>query len=244
MLGVMNPSEEFPPFHPRPALRLAATLGGTLWTVGELGRTRTPRLSAHRWARLTLLRMGVKVRLLAPVPPGAQVWVSNHLSWLDPLIYLSLRPSMALAKAEVAGYPLIGQGASRIGLRFVDRDNLFSRAAALRAMVRDLNAGEDFLLFPEGTTTCGDQLAPLCEGGLRMAYRLGVKLLPLRLASADAHYPWIGDDSLVPHLQRVARSRNTQVTILPGPMLDPAQCPDENLWVEAIRSHLATPAAA
>ncbi len=240
----MRLPEVFPPLHPRPAFRLATTLGGTLWTVGELGRTRTPRIAAHLWARRTLLRMGVEVRLLEPVPPGAQVWVSNHLSWLDPLIYLSLRPSMALAKAEVAAYPLIGQGAARIGLRFVDRDNLFSRAAALRAMVRDLHAGEDFLLFPEGTTTRGDRLAPLHEGGLRMAYRLGVKLLPLRLASEDAHYPWIGDDSLVPHLKRVAQSRGTRVSVLPGPVLDPAACGNEDLWVETIRLHLSAPAVA
>lgn len=244
MLRGMSLSEVFPPLHPWPALRLAATLSGTLWTLGEVGRTPAPRLAAHRWARRTLRLMGVEARLLAPVPPGAQVWVSNHLSWLDPLIYLSLRPSMALAKAEVAAYPLIGQGASRIGLRFVNREDLFSRAAALRSMVRDLTAGENFLLFPEGTTTCGDRLAPLCEGGLRMAYRLGVKLLPLRLGSLDAHYPWIGDDSLVPHLKRVAQSRDTRVTVLPGPVLDPAQWADEDLWVEAIRMHLATPAAA
>jgi len=234
----------FPPFHPCPALRLAVTLGGTLWTMGELGRTGTPRLSAHRWAGRTLRRLGVHARLLTPIPPGAQVWVSNHLSWLDPLIFLSLRPSGALAKAEVAGYPLIGHGALRIGLRFVDRDDLFSRAAALRGMVRDLHAGEDFLLFPEGTTTCGDQLAPLREGGLRMAHRLGVKLLPFRLASEDPHYPWIGDDSLVPHLKRVVRNRDTRVTVQPGPILDPADWPDEDLWVQAIRLHLSAPAAA
>jgi 1-acyl-sn-glycerol-3-phosphate acyltransferase len=212
--------------------------------MGELGRTRTPRISAHKWARRVLRTMGVEARLLAPIPAGAQVWVSNHLSWLDPLIYLSLRPSAALAKAEVAAYPLIGAGAMRIGLRFVDRANLFSRAAALRAMVRDLSAGEDFLLFPEGTTTSGEDLAPLYEGGLRMAHRLGVKLLPLRLASDDAHYPWIGDDSLVPHLKRVVQNRGTLVTVCPGPVLDPAQWPDEDLWVQAIRAHLSAPAAA
>jgi 1-acyl-sn-glycerol-3-phosphate acyltransferase len=235
----MGEPELFLPFHPGPALRLAATLSGTLLTMSELGRTRTPQLSAHRWAGRTLQRMGVEARLLAPIPPGAQVWVSNHLSWLDPLIFLSLRPSCALAKAEVAGYPLIGRGASRIGLRFVDRDDLFSRAAALRGMVRDLLAGEDFLLFPEGTTTLGDHLAPLREGGLRMAYRLGVKLLPFRIASEDLHYPWIGDDSLVPHLKRVVRNRDTRVTVRPGPLLDPAHWADEDLWVQAIRGHLS-----
>ncbi|MGA2081424.1 MAG: lysophospholipid acyltransferase family protein [Holophaga sp.] len=239
-LGDMIRSKSpFPPLHPWPALRLAATLGGTLWAIGELGRTRTPGLSAHAWARRTLRLMGVEARLTAPIPAGAQVWVSNHLSWLDPLVYLSLRPSRAMAKAEVAAYPFIGRGASRIGLRFVDRNDPFSRAAALMGMVRDLRAGEDFLLFPEGTTTRGDRLAPLCQGGLRMAYRLGARLLPFRLSSSDPHYPWIGDDALVPHLKRLARSRTTQVRVHPGQVLDPAQWRSEEAWLQAIRDHLA-----
>ena len=233
----MAPSERYPPFHPVPALRLAASLGGTAWAAGSVGLRRPPLASAHAWARRILRLMGVVTRMEAPIPGGAQVWVSNHLSWMDPLIYLSLRPAMALAKAEVAAYPLIGQGAARI-LRFVDRADPFSRAAALRGLVRDLQAGADFLIFPEGTTTCGDHLAPLYEGGLRMAYRMGVKLLPLRLATGAAHYPWVGDDSLVPHLARMARNRVTRVSIHPGTVLDPAVCADEELWVRTIRQHL------
>lgn len=240
----MSETKDFPPFHPQPTLRLLAALGGTFMTVSRVGWVRQPQRSVHRWSRHLLRRLGVEVSLAGPIPDGAQLWVSNHLSWLDPIIFLALRPSGALAKAEVAGYPLLGFGARRAGLRFVDRDDLFSRAAALRGMVRDLHAGEDFLLFPEGTTTCGDQLAPLREGGLRMAHRLGVKLLPFRLASEDPHYPWIGDDSLVPHLKRVVRNRDTRVTVQPGPILDPADWPDEDLWVQAIRLHLSAPAAA
>lgn len=239
----MNQPEIFAPFHPMPACRLAVGLGGTLWTVGELNRTSEPGGTVHAWARRTLRLLGVEARLAGPIPPGARIWVSNHLSWLDPLVFLSFRPTMALAKAEVAAYPFIGAGARKMGLRFVDRADLFSRAAALRGIVRDLRAGEDFLLFPEGTTTPGDRLAPLYEGGLRMAHRLGVKLLPFRLATGDSQYAWIGDDSLVPHLQRVARHRRTRVSVHPGPVLDPANWPDEDQWVEAIRNHLAPEAA-
>ena len=105
-------------------------------------------------------------------------------------------------------------------------------------MVRDLRAGLDFLLFPEGTTTPGDRLAPLYEGGLRMAHRLGVRLLPLRLANVDGHYPWIGDDELLPHLRRLARFRRTRVTVRPGSVLDPAVCRDEEAWISIIRNHL------
>jgi len=235
----MRDSLPYSPFHPIPALRLMAALGGTALTVATLGRRGRCRGALHRWARRVLARLGVQTLLRSPIPDGGQLWVSNHQSWVDPLIFLGLRPSGAMAKAEVASYPLLGAGARRAGLCFVDRDCPFSRAAALRSMRRELRAGSDFLLFPEGTTTPGAGLAPLREGGLRMAYRLGTRVLPFRLDAADAHYPWVGDATLLPHLGGLARARETRVEVWPGRVLDPADFPGESAFVEAIRLHLA-----
>jgi len=204
-----------------------------------MGWRRDPQETLHRWALRTLSRLGVEPALASPIPQGAQLWVSNHLSWLDPLVYLSLRPSGVLAKAEVASYPVIGAGARRAGLRFVDRDDPFKRASALRMLRRDLLCRHPFLLFPEGTTTAGETLAPLREGGIRMAYRLGIAVLPFRLAQADAHYPWIGDATLLPHLQGLARARRTRVAVHPGTVLEPARFGNEGEFVETIRRHLA-----
>lgn len=239
----MSDSPHFPPFHPVPALRLLAALSGTALTVSAMGWRGQPQGALHRWSRRVLAQLGVRTILRAPVPGGAQLWVSNHLSWIDPLIFLGLRSSGAMAKAEVASYPVLGAGAKRAGLCFVDRDCTFSRAAALRSMHRELRAGHDFLLFPEGTTTPGTGLAPLREGGLRMAYRLGVSVLPFRLEGADAHYPWIGDATLLPHLGGLARARETRVEVRPGPVLRPADFPGESAFVAAIRRGLAAQAA-
>ena len=202
-------------------LRLGRSLAATGWTLAA--RRQRPEL-LQVWARRVLAALDIEVALAAPVPGGGQLWVSNHLSWVDPLVYLALRPSRVMAKAEVAGYPFIGPGARRSGLRFVRRECLFSRAAALRTLVRD--------------TTLGEGLAPLQEGSLRMAYRLGVTVLPLRLACADPHYPWIGDDTLPPHLLALARSRRTRVELHPGRVLDPREGMDEQTWIDAIRAQL------
>ena len=225
----------YAPLHPGPCLRLGRSLAATGWTLAA--RRQRPEL-LQVWARRVLAALDIEVALAAPVPGGGQLWVSNHLSWVDPLVYLALRPSRVMAKAEVAGYPFIGPGARRSGLRFVRRECLFSRAAALRTLVRDLRAGEACLVFPEGTTTLGEGLAPLQEGSLRMAYRLGVTVLPLRLACADPHYPWIGDDTLPPHLLALARSRRTRVELHPGRVLDPREGMDEQTWIDAIRAQL------
>lgn len=234
----MKEIRDYPPFHPQPTLRILAALGGTALTVSAVGWVRHPQHSLHHWARRLLTRLGVEATLATPIPPEAQLWVSNHLSWLDPIIFLGFRPSGALAKAEVSTYPLLGIGARRAGLRFVDRDSMFSRAAALKGLRRDLRDGHPFLLFPEGTTTSGETLAPLREGGIRMAYRLGIKVLPFRLEGADTHYPWIGDETLLPHLKGLAKARRTRVAVHPGTVLDPADFPEERLFVEAIRNHL------
>ena len=239
--GAARTATVYAPYHPVPFLRMGLSFLSTGWTLAAVKRQARASLSLQAWATRMLSALNIQVAFSAPIPAGGQLWVSNHLSWVDPLVYLSLRPCRVMAKAEVAHYPAIGAGARRIGLRFVQRENPFSRACALRTLLRDLNAGDDFLVFPEGTTTHGEQLAPLHEGSLRMAYRRGISVLPLRLASADAHYPWVGDAPLFPHLMALAWNRGTRVSVHPGEVLVPGRFPDEQAWLRCIRSHLETP---
>jgi 1-acyl-sn-glycerol-3-phosphate acyltransferase len=224
-------------WHPLPWWKLARGLWGTLRSASRSHGD--PRQAMSHWAASFLNHLDVEVQTSSPIPAGGQLWVCNHLSWLDPLICLSLRPSAALAKAEVGGYPLVGRPAARMGLRFVDRENPVSRAAAMARLCSDLRQGTDFLLFPEGTTTLGDELAPLYEGSLRAAYRLGITVLPLRLQTCNAHYPWTGDESLPPHLLGLARARGTQVQLHPGPVLHPRDVASESAWIHSIQSHLS-----
>lgn len=222
----------------RPALRLSAVLMDSLWSIGRMSVSRRPDALLSPWCRRLLPRMGIETRLEAPIPVGGQLWVANHLSWLDPMVLMALRPSGILAKAEVADYPVVGPGARRAGLRFVRREDPLSRAAALARLTSELRAGRDFLIFPEGTTTCGETLAPLYEGSLKLAYRLQVTVLPLHLASDDAHYPWTGQAELLPHLQKLCDTPRTRVRVRPGPVLHPTDYLTEGAWIRQIRSHL------
>jgi len=95
------------------------------------------------------------------------------------------------------------------------------------------------LLFPEGTTTRGEALAPLYEGGIRAAHRLGIPVLPIRLFCPESHYPWTGDESLLPHLLTLTRARRTRILVHPGPVLAPGSFSSEYAWVQAIQAHLS-----
>jgi lyso-ornithine lipid O-acyltransferase len=234
----MDESRVRPAFHPRTAARILAALGSTVLAAGTVPWTRDRNLLLQRWASRLLASLGVESRLEGPIPDGAPIWVSNHLSWVDPLLFLALRPSAGLAKAEVADYPVVGEGARRAGFAFVDRSSVISGGVALKRIRREFRAGHGFLLFPEGTTTAGGGLAPIREGGIRMAYRLGAKVLPFCLTAQDPHYPWVGDAALLPHLGGLARAPRTRVTIRPGTIQDPAHFTEERLFVEAVRASL------
>ncbi|MDE3244528.1 MAG: 1-acyl-sn-glycerol-3-phosphate acyltransferase [Acidobacteriota bacterium] len=223
-------------WHPRTLWTWGNALGRTAFILLRLGQAKDPSQVLSQWSRHLLRALHVEVELAAPIPDGAQIWVANHLSWLDPMVLMAQRPMLTLAKAEVADYPWLGRHARQAGLHFVDREDPLHRAAALLELVRRWRTGAPFLLFPEGTTTEGNALAPLYEGGLRAAFRLGLPVLPLRLESPDAQYPWTGEAALLPHLQALSRWERTRVSIHPGALLTP--CGDEDAWLRRIRAHL------
>lgn len=223
-------------WHPRTLWAWVEAIAVTTSILPRLGQTKDPARLLSHWSRNLLRALRVEVEFTTPIPGGAQIWVANHLSWLDPAVLMAQRPMGTLAKAEVATYPMLGRHARRAGLQFVDREDHVHRAAALLELIRHWRTGAPFLLFPEGTTTNGDGLATFQEGGLRAAFRLGLSVLPLRLESPDAHYPWIGQASLPPHIQMLCRSERTRVRVHPGTVMTPGG--DEDAWLRALRSHL------
>lgn len=215
---------------------------GVLWpTAALLPRLATgagPQPGLHRWARRLLPALGVDLNIEGHPRPDIPLWVANHLSWVDPLVLMSLRPMGTIAKGEVASYPLIGRWAKRSGIHFVDREDATSRAAALAGFTTSLQGGRDMLLFPEGTTTRGDRLAAFYEGGLQAAFHLGLPAQPLRIASPSPHYPWTGDETLLPHLQTLFATRTT-VTLAAEEPLYPSDFCDATEWIAAFRAALA-----
>jgi 1-acyl-sn-glycerol-3-phosphate acyltransferase len=214
---------------------------GVLWPTAAL----LPRLAAgaepqpglHRWARRLLPALGVELSVEGHPRKDIPLWVANHLSWVDPLVLMSLRPMGTIAKGEVAGYPVIGRWARRSGIHFVERSDATSRAAALASFTASLQGGRHMLLFPEGTTTRGERLAPFYEGGLRAAYELGLPAQPLRIASPAPHYPWTGDETLLPHLKTLFATR-TLVTVTAEDPLHPADFHEVADWIGAFRKAL------
>ena len=215
---------------------------GVLWPtfalLPRLAAGAAPQPGMHAWAQRLLPALGVDLTIAGHPRSDIPLWVANHLSWVDPVVLMSLRPMGTIAKGEVMGYPILGRWAKKSGIHFVNREDATSRAAALASFMTSLLEGRDMLLFPEGTTTRGEQLATFYEGGLRAAFDLGLPAQPMRISSPAPHYPWTGSETLLPHLRTLLATR-TLVTVTAGEPLYPADFTDPGAWLAAFRAALS-----
>ncbi len=204
--------------------RTLAFVGSTAYQLARLEGERALGPEAegetirHRrvaaWARQLLGIFRVEVRGYGPhlergeSYPGrdargaGRVFIFNHRSGLDILLSLAFFQGHIVSRADLAGWPLVGLGARRIGTLFVDRASPKSGAAVIGKMVRALESGTGVCIYPEGTAFAGDEVRPLHPGAFRAAQRAGAEIVPVGLCYADPRTVY-GDESFLAHLERV-----------------------------------------
>lgn len=153
---------------------------------------------------------GFDTRVSGPLPRTPTILVCNHVGWQDPLLITRVVPSLAVAKLEVAAWPLIGEIARGVDFMFVDRRSPHSGARVLLRAKTLLERGASILTFPEGTTTKGDDVLPLRRGMFGLARLTGVAITPIALTYVDADAPWIGDETFLPSFYRAVARRQTR----------------------------------
>jgi lyso-ornithine lipid O-acyltransferase len=218
-----------------PALR-AATRSAAL--VGIIGRLITSASAegpvqssvyAERAARTarTILRVhGVDVRTSGPVPEGPFVVVSNHVSYLDPLLVSAVVPCISIAKGETSAWPLVGPGLRALGVVFVRRGDPYSGATALRHAWRALRSRVSVLNFPEGTTSDGRAVGPFRRGVFGLAALSETPILPVRIAFDDERVPWFGGSTFAPHYWKLAGVERVTAQVRIGTPIEVRQSDD------------------
>lgn len=178
----------------------------------------------HRSCRKIVRALGVEWSVKGRFPEHGAV-VSNHLSYLDILIYAAIRPFIMVAKAEVRSWPGIGWLTQQAGTVFVVRGGGPSTYPAVnRAMAEAYRSGLPLLFFPEGTTTDGSETLPFRRGLFHSVLNEGVSLQTAALAycvdeegfSTAKDVCWWGDALLFPHLVRLAGMRRVRAQVCFG----------------------------
>ncbi len=208
------------------------------------------------WASIARM-LGLEVRVIGAPATGRGrrvIYVCNHSSWLDiPAVGGQLRACF-VSKDDVAGWPIVGTIARLGRTVFVSR----SRGGISRerhTMQQKLQAGDDLILFPEGTSSDGSRVLPFHSSFFAAAYgEVSPLIQPVsvvydRLAglpvgrSSRAVFAWYGDMSLAPHFWQVAQWRGKRVTLLFHAPLDPADFPSRKALSQAAWQVVADGAA-
>lgn len=166
--------------------------------------------------------LGLRIDVRGRPGAGPRLILANHVSWLDVcLLFRGDCPGFApsfVAKSEVRGWPLIGGLAGLLRTCFIERGNAFACYRSLPDVQARIRSGP-LVIFPEGTTTLGDDVAPFRAMLLEAAVREGVTVQPVLIAyrdqggTASRAAAFIDDDSLVGSIGRLMREQSTRVTV-------------------------------
>jgi fatty-acyl-CoA synthase len=153
----------------------------------------TARL-VRRLARGMLRAAGIRLRLQGLEHlrgPGPWVLVANHVSYVDSVVALAALPLelRAVAKQEVARWPLVGTALRKAGHLLADRSDA-SRGVEVTASATELlRQGTSLLVFPEGTRARGPALLPFRLGAFKAAVDTGYPVVPVRIEGSRRVLP-------------------------------------------------------
>lgn len=221
--------------------------------VGAGGRERLVRLVF----RCVLLAMGVRLEVsgkdgLATRGRGVLV-VHNHCSWLDTVAVNAVRPMRAVAKRDIAAWPVLGPLVSAAGSVYVDRAGLRSLPDTVSRLTDVLRAGSMVDLSPEGTTWCGLTHGRFRPAMFQAAIDGGVPVLPvalrfrLRDGTATTAPSFVGEETIVDSVRRVAALRGLVLEVHVLDELAPGRAGDRRALAalaEASVDTVLAPAAA
>ena len=161
-----------------------AALVGIPWSLlrGDVRRM-------YRWGmgtvRAGLWAGGIRVKVEGRenIPAGeACIFVSNHVSNLDPPVLLPVIPlyTSVFLKKSLMGIPLLGTAMKMA--KFVPVSRASSRMDAqqsVEAAAEVIRSGLHFTLFPEGTRSQDGKLLPFKKGAFFLAEETGAPMVPV-----------------------------------------------------------------
>lgn len=185
-----------------------------IWFVFRVlvpNKTYWRQLAFESWTKAFVWISGMEIEVIGTPPKPPFFLVTNHVSYVDIAALRAVVPGVFVAKVEVREWFLAGRIVSDMGIIFIDRKNRRDIPRAGEEIIRKLNNGEGVIVFPEGTSTKGEDILPFNSSFLEFASRTD---LPVSYASigyrtpageppASATICWWDDTTFLQHLFRL-----------------------------------------
>lgn len=199
----------------------------------------------QRWSRQLVGMLGIRLHM--PWPAQAQsegLLVANHISWLDVFVINAVAPSGFVSKDDVKAWPLIGWLCQHTETIFLERGNRRAAHRTAEIMNDRLKAGGRIVVFPEGTTSFGDQVLPFHGALIQAAVETGCPVQPVALRYVDPHGEtsvapaYVGDTSLWECLKAISTASDLRAeTIFLDPVSPAGQ--DRRHLAATLHRHIA-----
>ena len=121
------------------------------------------------WAKSFVKISRMKIEVIGNVPKPPFFLVSNHLSYTDIPALRAVAKGVFVAKGEIETWFLAGKIVRDMGAIFINRNNRRDIPRAGAKIIERLNDGEGVIVFPEGTSTKGEEVLPFNSSFLEFA---------------------------------------------------------------------------
>ena len=177
----------------------------------------------HRFCAAALEGLEIDVGVVGSFPEHGAV-ISNHLSYVDIVVFAAVHPCVFVSKAEIEAWPIVGWMTTMSGTVYVARGHGGSAMRARRGMQAAVDAGLAVVFFPEGTTTNGSGLLKFHSGLLAQAMQSGAPITAAHIqyslteenepdvSVADDVCYW-GDAKMLPHIFKLLGLRGVRVEV-------------------------------
>lgn len=193
---------------------VVSILSTSLFVADKLAMGMRKRQQWITWIKWFL---GIKVIVKGKAAYPNVLYISNHRSYLDPILQVFYSDALVVAKMEVRSWPIIGYGIAISGAFFVKREDKASRASARKRIARTIQNGNAILIYPEGTTTDLLKTLPFKPRTFHIAAENKVKVVPIAIEYLDPKDAWIGDDTFVRHFFQTFAKKELTCVIHYGP---------------------------
>ncbi len=180
-------------------------------------------MSYCKWG-LWLLRVKVNPVDIERHQGVSGLMVGNHLSYLDVLVITSLKPACFVTSTEIRDTPGLGLICKMAGCLFVERRNKNNIHNEVNEITQGLRHGLNVTIFPESTSTNGEQILrfrrPLYVAAVDasqpvLPFCLNYRYVggePITVKNRDQVF-WYGDMEFLPHLWALAGAGSVGVDL-------------------------------
>ena len=155
------------------------------------------------------------------------LYIANHVSWFDIICLGTLLNAKFIAKKEVSKMGIFGFLAKLSNTFFIDNENKNKIIEYNNLIQRKLQQGENFIIFPEGTTSDGNGILGFKSSMLECAFdnnnKINVQPISICYSKLNnipmgiylrRNIAWVGDTSMVAAMANFLRSGRITVDII------------------------------